>query len=200
MTDVQTQGRSGLLSRFLELAWQISGAFRLLAFMRGNRIALSASVVSPFRLFLGKGVTIQRGAIVHCGGKRWNAYRGQVRIGRHAVVGPYCIVYGSGGIDIGDFTHLGPGVQLISQAGLHDENRLCAVPSFRFDPIRIGPGCWIGVGSVVLGGARIGRCVTIAPNSVVMDDIPDYAVAAGNPARVMRKNDKLSNDSDCGDI
>lgn len=191
MTNVNERTRPRRLQRLLELAWQISGVFRLLALVKGSRIAISAAVVSPFRLFIDKGVTIQRGAIVHCGGKRWCNYGGHVRMGKDVVVGPYCIIYGAGGIDIGDFTHLGSGVQLISQAGLHDENRLRRVPSFTFAPIQIGAGSWIGVGAVVLGGSRIGRCVTVAPNSVVMTDIPDYAIAAGNPARVVRLSSTL---------
>jgi acetyltransferase-like isoleucine patch superfamily enzyme len=54
-------------------------------------------------------------------------------------------------------------------------------------PVRIGNGSWIGHGSVVLPGATIGDHVTIGANSVVTGTIPSFTVAAGNPARVIRR-------------
>ena len=53
-------------------------------------------------------------------------------------------------------------------------------------PVRIGAGSWLGFGTVVLPGATIGRHVVIGANSVVRGDIPDYSIAAGNPARIIR--------------
>jgi virginiamycin A acetyltransferase len=52
--------------------------------------------------------------------------------------------------------------------------------------IVIGNDVWIGTQSVVLSGARIGDGVIIAANSVVIGDIPSYAIAAGSPARVIK--------------
>ncbi len=56
-------------------------------------------------------------------------------------------------------------------------------------PVSIGDGSWLGHGTVVLPGARIGRHVVIGANSVVTGPIPDYSVAAGVPARVIRTID-----------
>jgi acetyltransferase-like isoleucine patch superfamily enzyme len=55
-------------------------------------------------------------------------------------------------------------------------------------PVSIGDGSWIGHGTVVLPGARIGRHVTVGANSVVVGDLPDHCVAVGNPARVIRRH------------
>ena len=54
-------------------------------------------------------------------------------------------------------------------------------------PVVIGDGSWLGYGTVVLPGARIGRHVTVGANSVVTGDLPDYCVAAGAPATVIRR-------------
>ncbi len=54
-------------------------------------------------------------------------------------------------------------------------------------PVRIGAGSWLGHGTVVLPGATIGRHVVIGANSVVRGEIPPYTVAAGNPARVIKR-------------
>lgn len=53
-------------------------------------------------------------------------------------------------------------------------------------PVSVGDGSWLGHGTVVLPGAKIGRHVVIGANSVVTGEIPDYSVAAGVPARVLK--------------
>lgn len=50
----------------------------------------------------------------------------------------------------------------------------------------IGEGAMIGSGAKVLGPIRIGRYASIGANAVVLSDIPDYAIAVGSPARVVR--------------
>jgi hypothetical protein len=55
--------------------------------------------------------------------------------------------------------------------------------------VEIGPGCWIGTGAVILPGARIGRNVVVAAGAVVRGAVPDHAVVAGAPARVVRRWD-----------
>lgn len=54
-------------------------------------------------------------------------------------------------------------------------------------PIKIGNGCWIGGGVIVLPGVTIGNGAVIGAGSVVTKDIPDNCVAVGNPCRVIRK-------------
>jgi acetyltransferase-like isoleucine patch superfamily enzyme len=56
-------------------------------------------------------------------------------------------------------------------------------------PVSIGDGSWLGHGAVVLPGAAIGKHVVIGANSVVTGEIPDNCVAAGVPARVIRRLD-----------
>ncbi len=54
-------------------------------------------------------------------------------------------------------------------------------------PVTIGDGSWLGHGTVVLPGASIGRHVVVGANSVVTGRLPDNCVAAGAPARVIRR-------------
>ena len=51
----------------------------------------------------------------------------------------------------------------------------------------IGNDVWIGVGAVILAGARIGTGCVIGANAVVSGHVPDYAIVAGNPGRIIRK-------------
>lgn len=54
-------------------------------------------------------------------------------------------------------------------------------------PIRIGDNVWIGERTTILKGVTIGRGSVIACNSVVTHDVPEYCIAAGNPARIVKK-------------
>jgi len=55
------------------------------------------------------------------------------------------------------------------------------------EPVRIGAGCWLGAGAVVLPGTTLGRNVVVAAGSVVRGEVPDHAVVAGVPARIVRR-------------
>lgn len=52
--------------------------------------------------------------------------------------------------------------------------------------VQIGSDVWLGSGAMILSGVRIGHGAVVAARSVVTRDVPDYAVVAGNPARVVR--------------
>jgi lipopolysaccharide O-acetyltransferase len=54
-------------------------------------------------------------------------------------------------------------------------------------PVEICDGAWLGQNVVVCPGVRIGRGAVVGANSVVRDDVPDFAVAVGAPARVVRE-------------
>jgi lipopolysaccharide O-acetyltransferase len=54
-------------------------------------------------------------------------------------------------------------------------------------PVFIGENVWIGESVSILPGVKIGRASIIGANSVVTKDIPDYCIAVGNPAKVIKK-------------
>jgi serine acetyltransferase len=60
----------------------------------------------------------------------------------------------------------------------------------------IGDACDIGAGVIILGGVTVGRDSRIGAGSVVLDDVPDGAVVAGNPARVIRGGHALAEEQD----
>lgn len=59
------------------------------------------------------------------------------------------------------------------------------------EPIVIGDDCWLAANVTVLPGVTIGKGCTIGAGSVVSKSIPDYSVAIGVPARVIRKVDPI---------
>lgn len=90
---------------------------------------------------------------------------------------------------VGDFTMFGPNV-VLATAG----HPLCPElreKGYQFNlPIRIGKGCWLGSGVVVVPGVSIGDGAVIGAGSVVTRDVPPGVLAAGNPCRVLRPLDE----------
>jgi len=111
-----------------------------------------------------------------------------VRIGDRCLLGRGSAVVGHLSIEVEDDVWTGHHVYITDQNhGYADLD----VPIWRQvmpeRPVRVGAGSWLGHGTVVLPGATIGRHVVIGANSVVRGDIPAFCVAAGNPARVVKR-------------
>jgi len=56
----------------------------------------------------------------------------------------------------------------------------------RFGSIEIGDDVWIGTGVIVLTNIKIGQGAVIGAGSIVTRDVPEYAVVAGNPAKIIK--------------
>ena len=52
--------------------------------------------------------------------------------------------------------------------------------------VNIGDGCWFGINSVILPNVKIGNYAVVGANSLVNQDVPDNAVVAGSPAKILR--------------
>ena len=108
----------------------------------------------------------------------------QATIGDHVYIGPNCVV---GNVDIGADVLLGSNVHLLSgqaQHGTADLDRPIRLQIGHYQRIAVGEDTWIGNGAIVM--ASVGRKCVIGAGSVVISDIPECSVAAGNPARVLR--------------
>lgn len=110
-----------------------------------------------------------------------------VHIGARTIVNVGSYLSGEGGLEIGEDVLIGPHVKLLSAGHAIDEgdvrinrNRITR------KKITIADGAWIGAGAIVLEGVRIGRGAVVAAGSVVRQDVPDGAVVAGVPARLLR--------------
>lgn len=55
--------------------------------------------------------------------------------------------------------------------------------------VKIGAGSWVGVHAAIIGNVTIGKHCVIGANAVITKDIPDYSIAVGNPAKVVKQYD-----------
>ena len=105
-----------------------------------------------------------------------------MRIGDRCLIGKGSGIVGHLSVDIGDDVWTGHFVYITDQNhGYEDTTRPISRQSQPERPVVIGDGSWLGHGTVVLPGARIGRHVAVAAGSVVTGDLPDLCVAAGAP-------------------
>lgn len=105
-------------------------------------------------------------------------------IGRNVYINPNLLAMARGGITIEDDVQLAANVQLISNNhDLYERQILIC------RPILIRKGAWIGAGATIMPGVTVGKYAVIGSASVVTKDVPDYGVAVGNPARVIRMLD-----------
>jgi acetyltransferase-like isoleucine patch superfamily enzyme len=113
-----------------------------------------------------------------------------VSIGDRCLIGRGSGIVGHFSIEIGDDVWTGHNVYITDQNhGYEDVSRPISTQTQPERPVRIGDGSWLGFGTVVLPGVTIGRHVVVGANSVVTHDIPDFSVAVGAPARVIRRFD-----------
>ena len=114
-----------------------------------------------------------------------SANRGHVTIGDNSWLGPNSVIYGNGGVDIGE--HVLIASHCVVNTVSHSFDRL-DVPmneqEINCDPVVIENDVWIGTGAVILQGVRIGYGSIIGAGAVVTCSIPPFSIALGVPARV----------------
>ena len=133
-------------------------------------------------IVLDDGVTVRPYAQIWSGG-------GTVRIGRGSEIGERCRISIANSLEIGEKVLLSPNVYITD---CDHEYRNIDVPVIeqgivqKGQAVSIGDGSYIGINTVIVGNVKIGKHCVIGANSVVTKDVPDYSVAVGIPARVIK--------------
>ena len=127
-------------------------------------------------------------------------HSGKLSMGKKVAAANTLFNVASGSISVGDYTIFGQNVMVLTGRHLFMQGQRAGaelfsktdswgggeleVPAVGFD-IHIGSGCWIASGSIISGGVTIGQGVIVAAGSVVTRNVPDFAIVAGVPAKVI---------------
>lgn len=195
--------RAQHLFRLLPLAGWVSNRLRY----PGLHCGLRVEIDGPGSFAFGPGVRIGEGTRIELPTASRLAIADNVTISRNVHLVPTaaarldigaattiqddCRIYGD--VSIGQRCILAPNAFISSGTHVFDalphrtiqEQETLAPAGPR--PIRIHADCWFGINVVIAPGVSVGRGCVVGANSVVTGDLPPYHVAAGNPARVLRK-------------
>ncbi len=117
-------------------------------------------------------------------------------IGDNVNIGQNCCIWagpGSAKITICDDALLAPNVMITAASYRFNEGRPVSQQPMSEADITIEEDCWIGYGAVILKGVTIGRSAVIGAGALVRSDVPEYAILAGNPSKIVgyRKQDNV---------
>lgn len=136
--------------------------------------------VFPYNLFsLGKKSLVEDFATIN------NAV-GDVHIGDNTIIGLGNVIIGPVSIDQNVMLAQNVVISGLNH-GFEDVKLSPSVQQVTCKPIVIEQDVWIGANAVVTAGVKIGRHSVVGAGSVVTKDIPDFCVAVGNPARVIKR-------------
>lgn len=99
----------------------------------------------------------------------------------------------SGGVKIGKYFHAGRGLTIFSSA--HDYKNGKKIPYDEIvllESVEIMDFVWCGANVTILPGVTIGEGAIVGASAVVTKDVPDLAIVAGNPARIIGERDRLN--------
>lgn len=111
---------------------------------------------------------------------------GCCRIGNHVWIGPQAYM-DARDLVLGDYVGWGPGAKVLGSAhtGVPVEQPIIAT-DLVIRPVTVGTGADIGMNASILPGVHIGAHAIVGAGAVVTHDVPEYAIVAGVPARVVR--------------
>ena len=130
---------------------------------------------------------------------------GVIHFGKYSQLGPNSLVGAVNRVEIGDYTAIARNVTIMDNNNhpIHPQDRfiLQQTPAGSRErswiysdnaPIKIGSNCWIGENVRICKGVTIGDGAIVAANAVVTKDVPANAIAAGNPAKIVKTDIHLN--------
>jgi acetyltransferase-like isoleucine patch superfamily enzyme len=148
----------------------------------GNDLQVAPQVVLKHPETMEFGDSVFIGAQVMIQGR----FDGTCKIGNHVWIGPQAY-FDARDIVLEDYVGWGPGAKVLGSAHTGEPRNLPIIATaLVIKPVRVGFGADIGMNSSILPGLTIGAHSIVGAGSVVTHDVPDYAIVAGVPAKVLR--------------
>ena len=149
-------------------------------------VSISAGAMLNYRSGRGAGINISVGAGTRImPGARLIPQQGTIKIGANCTIQYGCLLYGGGGLEIGDNARIAANTVITPMNHVFDDpaTPICEQGETAVG-VRIGSGVWIGNSVKILDGVEIGDGCVVGAGSVVTRDLPPLSVAVGVPARV----------------
>jgi acetyltransferase-like isoleucine patch superfamily enzyme len=150
-----------------------------------KRIRLGRNVrfVGIQKIKLGNNVSIGDGVLLSA----WGRY-GEIVVGEGTHIDCYTVLYGHGGLRIGEGCAISGGTLFYSQTSGFKEGSTETIDTFgtKYSSVRVGDDVWIGAGAIILPGVAIESHAVVGAGAVVTRNVPEWAVVAGVPARIIR--------------
>jgi maltose O-acetyltransferase len=180
----------------VEPARTISKPVRLLKYFWFHLITLATGWLPDLRPLMRIRGFLLRPCFKSCGRNLQVARRVTINfsncleIGRDVYIATGCWIHAWGGIVIEDEVQLGPYSMLVTGDHTLKDGSYRHGPS-SLAPIHLRHGSWVAAHAVVTKGVTLGRGALIAANSVATRNIPDFAIAAGVPARIIKEESRF---------
>ncbi|MCS2584360.1 sugar O-acetyltransferase [Bacteroides sp. BFG-551] len=113
----------------------------------------------------------------------YTAFGKTTRVGKEVFINFGCTFLDQGGITIEDGVFIGPGAKILTE---HHPEEPALRHRLLVKPVVVRRKAWIGAGAIILPGVTVGENAIVAAGTVVTKDVPDNAIVAGVPAKVLR--------------
>ena len=141
---------------------------------------LDAKGTDNHGLVIGNGVFVGRQTILSC-------KNGDIIIDDRANIGFNCEIFSASRVRVGKDTLMAAYTYLVGGDHLYDRTDIPVLQQGRTARgIEVGDGVWLGAHVVVTDGSTIGRDAIVGACAVVVGEIPEFAIAVGTPAKVLR--------------
>jgi len=160
---------------------------------------MSKNIKTSIVLFLKKQLLKRKGVVIHN-----NCTFGGIDFLGKATIEPYCRLIGDPKITIGDNFYMNANCHILGEITIGDDvmigpktiiwgrdhgiskNLPMKMQEHSRKPISIGNDVWIGANVTILKGVNIANGAVIGAGSVVVKDVPEYAIVVGNPAKIVK--------------
>jgi len=158
----------------------------------GRDVYIESGVVinRPRFLHIGDHVRIKRNTSINLHPKDKSSRQRLLFIGDHVIISEGCFISACHCIVIEENVGISPNVMIIDNSRKPgDVSRPSKEQEVEVGTVRIGADSWIAYGACIFPNVTIGKHCIIGALSVVTKDIPDYSVAMGAPAKVVKRFD-----------
>jgi acetyltransferase-like isoleucine patch superfamily enzyme len=177
-------------SRILLIIYSSMNGFRFREFGKKSSIGYGCILQHPESVSIGDEVFIGNKVWINAGPLLDKNHSSCLSIGNGSHISRNVHINAFKNVVIEDHVLIGEDVYLGDTDHLYSEDSELPIIKQGWEfkgAVHLKSGCFITRGAIILPGVTIGKNAIVGPNSVITMDIPDYAIAWGNPARIIKK-------------